>query len=174
MKDNQKIAVTGLDIRIGIAIMLSLLVCHVASMMGIQLQSLAACTGAVMCVQDNGKASWKAGLTRLLGVVCGGVVGIVVVLIQSRFDNVYLFMILCGAAVVVNLLLCRIVKMPYVTARVSCMTFLLVVLVLQGTARINYAVGRFLGTLIGALVSLLVTVGWDVIAQEKSDAVSTR
>lgn len=166
MNNNQKIAVTGLDIRIGIAIMLSLLVCHIASRLGFQLQSLAACTGAVMCVQENGKASWKAGLTRLLGVVCGGAVGIVVVLIQSRFDNAYLFMILCGVAVVVNLLLCKVVKMPYVTARVSCMTFLLVVLVLQGTARINYAFGRFLGTLVGALVSLLVAVVWDAISRK--------
>lgn len=170
MNNNQKIAVTGLDLRIGIAIMLSLLVCHIASGLGFQLQSLAACTGAVMCVQENGKASWKAGLTRLLGVVCGGVVGIAVVLIQSKFDNAYLFMVLCGAAVVVNLLLCKVVKMPYVTARVSCMTFLLVVLVLQGTARINYAFGRFLGTLVGALVSLLVAVVWDVIAQKKVNA----
>lgn len=166
MNNNQKAAVTGLDIRIGIAIMLSLLVCHIASGLGFQLQSLAACTGAVMCVQENGKASWKAGLTRLLGVVCGGAVGIVVVLIQSKFDNAYLFMILCGVAVVVNLLLCKVVKMPYVTARVSCMTFLLVVLVLQGTARINYAFGRFLGTLVGALVSLLVAVVWDAIARK--------
>ncbi len=170
MNNNQKIAVTGLDIRIGIAIMLSLLVCHIASGLGFQLQSLAACTGAVMCVQENGKASWKAGLTRLLGVVCGGAVGIVVVLIQSRFDNAYLFMILCGVAVVVNLLLCKVVKMPYVTARVSCMTFLLVVLVLQGTARINYAFGRFLGTLVGALVSLLVAVAWDAISRKNVNA----
>lgn len=166
MNNNQKIAVTGLDIRIGIAIMLSLLVCHITSGLGFQLQSLAACTGAVMCVQENGKASWKAGLTRLLGVVCGGAVGIVVVLIQSRFDNAHLFMILCGVAVVVNLLLCKVVKMPYVTARVSCMTFLLVVLVLQGTSRINYAFGRFLGTLVGALVSLLVAVVWDAISRK--------
>ena len=57
MNNNQKIAVTGLDLRIGIAIMLSLLVCHIASGLGFQLQSLAACTGAVMCVQENGKAS---------------------------------------------------------------------------------------------------------------------
>lgn len=172
MNHNQKVAVTGLDIRIGIAIILSLLVCHVASLMGFQLQSLAACTGAVMCVQESGKASWKAGLTRLLGVVCGGVVGVVVVLIQSKFDNAYLFMILCGVAVVINLLLCKIVKMPYVTARVSCMTFLLVVLVLQGTARINYAFGRFLGTLVGAMVSVLVAVVWDTIARKKVNVAS--
>lgn len=167
MNNHQKVAVTGLDIRIGITITLSLLLCHIASLLGFQLQSLAACTGAVMCVQESGKASWKAGLTRLLGVVCGGVVGIAVVLIQSQFNNAYLFMFLCGVAAVVNLLLCKIVKMPYVAARVSCMTFLLVVLVLQGTARINYAFGRFFGTLVGALISVLVAVAWDVITQKE-------
>lgn len=169
MNHNQKVTVTGLDIRIGITIMLSLLVCHIVSLLGFQLQSLAACTGAVMCVQESGKASWKAGLTRLLGVACGGAIGIAVVLVQSQFDNAYLFMVLCGVAVVANLLLCKIVKMLYVTARVSCMTFLLVVLVLQGTARINYAFGRFLGTLVGALISVLVAVAWDAITQKKEN-----
>lgn len=168
MKDNQKVSITGLDIRIGIAIMLSLLVCHLTSLLGFQLQSLAACTGAVMCVQDSCKASWKASLTRLLGVVCGGAVGIAVVLIQTQIDNTYLFIILCGSAVVMNLFLCKLVKIPYVTARVSCMTFLLVVLVLQGTARINYAFGRFLGTLAGALVSTLVAFLWDAITCKKA------
>lgn len=171
MNEKQKVTVTGLDIRIGIAIAISLLVCHVASLVGFQIQGLAACTGAVMCVQETGKTSWKAGLTRLLGVICGGVVGVVVVLIQTQLDNAYLFMVLCGIAVVVNLLLCKLVKMPYVAARVSCMTFLLVVLVLQGTARIQYALGRFVGTMVGALVSVLIAIVWDSVMQ-KNEQVS--
>lgn len=163
----QKIAVTGLDIRIGIAITISLLVCQVASLLGYQIQSLAACTGAIMCVQGSGKESWKAGLNRLLGVVCGGVIGIIVVLIQSKFGNVYFAAVLCGAAVVLDLLLCKIVRLPAIAGRVSCMTFVLVVLVLQGTNRINYALGRFLGTLVGAVISLLVAFAWDGITALK-------
>lgn len=174
MKENQKIAVTGLDIRIGLAVAISLVVCEIASLFGLQLQSLAACTGAVMCVQETGKVSLKAGLTRLLGVVCGGVLGIIVVLIQIKVSNAYLFAVLCGVAIVLNLLLCKLVKMPYITARVSCITFLLVVLVLAGTARIYYALGRFWGTLVGAVVSVLVTYAWDAITKAKQKTAASK
>lgn len=170
MKDNQKIAITGLDVRIGLAVGISLLVCQIASLLGLQLQSLAACTGAVMCMQENGKASLKAGLNRLLGVVCGGVLGILVVLVQIKFANAYLFAALCCVAIILDLLLCKIVRLPYIAARVSCITFLLVVLVLSGTARISYALGRFWGTLAGAVVAMLLAFVWDALAGRKRNA----
>lgn len=165
-----KFSVTGLDVRIGLSVALSLLVCQIASLFGLQLQSLAACTGAVMCVQETGKASLKAGLTRLLGVICGGVPGILVVLIQVKLSNAYLFAVLCGIAILLDLMLCKAVKLPYIAARVSCITFLLVVLVLSGTARINYAIGRFWGTMAGAVVSVLVTFVWCAVAGKMQKA----
>lgn len=172
MKEEQKSLVAGLDIRIGVTVAISLLLCNLAALLGLQIQSLAACTAAIMCVQETGKASWKAGLTRLLGVVCGGVLGILVVLIQSKFDNAYLFVVLCGVAVILDIVLCRLIKLPFIAARVSCITFLLVVLVLGGTARINYALGRFLGTLLGAVVSVVITFAWDAVAGAKQKQTS--
>ena len=161
-----KISVTGIDVSIGVTVMLCLLVCHVAGLLGLQLQALSACTGAVMCVQDSKKASWGAGLNRILGVICGGVAGIAVVLVDNVIQIDLVFYLLMGIGVVLNLLLCKLVKLPFVQARVSCMSLMLVTLVLQGGARINYAFGRLLGTLVGAVVALLVSMAFSAILQK--------
>ncbi len=155
-----KISVAPIDIAIGACVALTLLVCHLAGMLGLQIQALAACTGAVMCVQDNKNASWGAGLNRIKGVICGGLVGVGVVLIDSAVNIDVVFYLLVGIGVVANLLLCKAVKLPFVQARVSCMSLLLVTLVLQNAARINYAVGRLIGTLVGAVVALLVSMAF--------------
>lgn len=162
-----KIAVAPIDIAIGAAVVLCLLICHVAGLLGIQIQALAACTGAVMCVQDSKKASWGAGLNRILGVVCGGVAGIAVVLLDNLIQVDLVFYLLVGVGVVLNLLLCKAVKLPFVQARVSCMSLMLVTLVLQGDARINYAFGRLIGTVVGACVALLVSMAFAAIVKKE-------
>ena len=162
-----KISIAGIDISIGVTVMLCLLVCHVAGLLGVQLQALSACTGAVMCVQDSRKASWGAGLNRILGVICGGVAGIAVVLADNLIQIELVFYLLMGVGVVLNLLLCKLVKLPFVQARVSCMSLMLVTLLLQGGARINYAFGRLIGTLVGAVVALLVSMAFAAAFQKK-------
>lgn len=162
-----KIGVEPIEIALGAAVALTLLVCHVAELLGWQIQALAACTGAVMCVQDSRKASWGAGLNRIKGVLCGGLTGIAVVLIDNVLNVDLVFYLLVGIGVVVNLLLCKVVKLPLVQARVSCMSLMLVTLVLQNAARINYAVGRLIGTLVGAAVALLVSMAFAAIMKKE-------
>lgn len=162
-----KIGIEPIEIAIGAAVALTLLVCHIAGMLGLQIQALAACTGAVMCVQDSKKASWGAGLNRIKGVLCGGIVGIAVVLIDNAVNMDLVFYLLVGIGVVINLLLCKAVKLPFVQARVSCMSLMLVTLVLQNAARINYAFGRLIGTLVGAVVALLVSMAFASITKKE-------
>lgn len=162
-----KIGIAGIDIAIGAAVVLTLLVCHAAGMLGFSVQALAACTGAVMCVQDSKDASWGAGLNRIKGVLCGGLTGVAVVLIDNAVNVDLVFYLLVGIGVVVNLLLCKAVKLPFVQARVSCMSLMLVTLVLQNAARINYALGRLIGTLVGAIVALLVSMAFAAITKKE-------
>ena len=163
----QKIGIAPIDVAIGISVIVCLLVCHVAGLLGLQIQALAACTGAVMCTQDNKKASWGAGLNRILGVLCGGLIGILIVLIDNAVNADLLFYLMVGVGVVANMLLCKVVKLPFVQARVSCMSLLLVTLVLQGGLRINYAFGRLIGTLVGACVALLVSMVYAAVTKKE-------
>ena len=149
--DNKKAILTQQDIRIGIAVAISLLICQFAP-----IQALAACTSAIMCSQDGGKPSWKSLLTRLLGVVCGGIAGAIVALLHGLLPNAFVFALLAGLGILLDLILCRITKMPYIAARVSAISFMLVAL--MGGA--NYAVNRFLGTLCGGVIAVAVAAVW--------------
>ena len=141
-----------MDIQIGVTIVLSLLLCQ---WMGIE--ALAVTTGALMCVQDSTKAAYTSSLIRMAGVLWGGLLGVVIAVIDNFVGQPYLFYLLCGAGVVANLMLCKRLGMAYVQARVSALTLLLVVMVFEGTDRLTYAAGRFSGSLLGAVIALAVT-----------------
>lgn len=163
-----KISLTGLELRIGLTIVICLLLCKLCEVLGFSIQALAACTGAVMCVQEGGKASMGACKNRVLGVICGGIVGVAVVLLDNLIGVDLVFYLLVGLGIMANFVLCKVAKLPLVQARVSCMTVLLVVLVLGGPARLSYAIGRFIGTLAGALVAWAVSATWEKLSNKEN------
>lgn len=167
--EKESISVNRADIAVGVSVMICLLVCTLIGKLGFTVQTLAACTGAVMCTQDAGKASWKAGLTRILGVLSGGLVGILLVVADNLLEMSIVFCLLCGVGVVLNLFVCKLLKIPFIQAKVSCMTLLLVVLVLGGEARFGYALGRFVGTLCGAVTALLVSMLFEALTKRKEN-----
>ena len=146
-----------MDLQIGLTIVLCLFLCHWANGVGLQIESLAVTTGALMCVQDSTKAAYATSLIRMVGVLCGGLLGMVIAVIDNLVGQPYCFYLLCGMGVVANLLLCKRFHMIYVQARVSTLTLLLVVMVFQGTDRLSYALNRFTGSLAGAFIALAVT-----------------
>lgn len=158
-----------MDIQIGLTIVLCLLLCHAANGFGIHIEALAVTTGAIMCVQDCTKAVYTTSLTRILGVVFGGIFGVVIVYIDNLIGQPHVFYLLCGVGVVANLLVCKLVRMLYVQARVSCLTLLLIVMVFEGTDRFAYAVNRFIGSLVGALIALAVTLIFTAAVKSKKE-----
>ena len=141
-----------MDAQIGVTIVLSLLLCHWTG-----IEALAVTTGALMCVQDSTKAAYISSLVRLAGVLLGGLLGVAIAVIDNFLGQPGIFYLLCGAGVMVNLLLCERFGMTRIQARVSALTLLLVVLVLDGADRLAYAVDRFAGSLLGAVIALTVT-----------------
>lgn len=151
-----------MDVQIGVTIVLSLLLCHWAG-----IEALAVTTGALMCVQDSTKAAYTSSLIRMVGVLWGGLLGVVLAVIDNFVGQPYLFYLLCGVGVVANLLLCKRFGMIYVQARVSALTLLLVVMIFEGTDRLTYAVDRFAGSLLGAVIALAVTFAFGKLAAKK-------
>ena len=141
-----------MDVQIGVTIVLSLLLCRWAG-----IEALAVTTGALMCVQDSTKAAYHSSLIRMAGVFWGGLLGVVIAVIDNVLGEPCIFCLLCGVGVVANLMLCKRLGMIYVQARVSALTLLLVVMVFEGADRLVYAVNRFAGSLLGALIALAVT-----------------
>lgn len=155
--------ISSQDICIGIGIVLCLFICYFVP----QIQRLAACTAVLMCIQDSEQATFRSGLTRLEGVICGGIAGILVVLLDGVIQKEFVFYLLCGIGIILNLFLCKLVGMIPVTQRVSGITFCLVVFLLQGNGRIYYAASRLIGTLAGAAVALVIILIWRGIQKIK-------
>ena len=152
-----------MDIQIGVTIMLSLLLCH-----WLGIEAMAVTTGALMCVQDSTKAAYTSSLIRMAGVFWGGLLGVVIAVIDNFLGQPYIFYLLCGAGVMANLMLCRGFGMVHIQARVSALTLLLVVMVFEGTDRLAYAVNRFTGSLLGAVIALAVTFVFGKLATDRS------
>lgn len=153
-----------MDILIGVTILFCLVVCHICNEHGISIDALAVTTGAIMCVQDSTKAAFSSSMTRMIGVVIGGMFGIGIALIDSVVNIPFVFYVLTSLGVVATLLVCKFFKMIYVQARVSGLTMLLVVMVFEGADRLTYAMNRFIGGLAGALFALVVTLVYGLLS----------
>lgn len=146
------------DVQICVTMLMSMLLCHWANQLGIHhMEALVVTTGAIMCVEDSAKAVYKASMIRILQVLCGGLIGVVIVLIDNALGMTYLFYVIVSIGVLVTMLLSRQFGLNYIQGRVSCITMLLVVMVSQGADRVEYAIGRLVGGLVGALVAIVVT-----------------
>lgn len=162
----KKEGVEWMDLLIGITILMCLVLCHIANEAGIHIEALAVTTGAIMCVQDSTRAAFSVSLTRLVGVFMGGLFGIGVALIDSAVGIPWVFYVLCSLGVIANLLVCKFFNMIYVQARVSCLTLLLVVMVFDGADRLDYALNRFIGSIVGAVFAIIVTMVFSAIARK--------
>lgn len=159
------VAIDRKDVKIAIAVG----ICLLTSKLFPVIQYMAACFAAILCMQDNAKMSWKMGLYRLIITAIGGAVGILVVLADNMLQNQWLLIPMVMAGVLLTLWGCKLAKVPYITAMIGCITFLIVVMIMPGTQRIAYAGLRLLGTAYGVIVSLAVNVSVEfILVSEKS------
>lgn len=162
MKSN--IHLSNTEVRIGIGIGLGLLLCQFIP----RLQALSICTAVIMCSQDSSRISWKAGITRLLGVLVGGLLACIVVFIDNAVQNNYLFYAMSGVAMILDFLILRALKKPEIVARVSCITIILVLVILKSDLRYVYALNRLIATAVGAFIAVIVGIVFEVLTKKRS------
>ena len=100
----EKAAVTCLDVRIAAAVMICALTAVLLNYFELKfsygemklevIQKMTACISCLLCCQDNTKISKKAGINRLIITAIGGLVGIVVIVIDNAVGNQW-FMVRC-------------------------------------------------------------------------------
>ena len=166
-QENRYSKLEVMDVLIGVTILVCLIFCHFANQAGFHVEAMAVTTGAIMCVQDNARTAWTTSATRISGVVVGGMYGVGIALIDSAVGSPTLFYILCTLGVVATLLVCKFFKMIYVQARVSALTMLLVAMVSDGVGRVDYARNRFIGSLVGAVLALAVSLDFSLLPKKK-------
>jgi len=165
-KQKQSLRVTNVEVRIGICAAL----CKLLTMLIPSIQLLAALTGTLMCTQMNSKVTVKSTVNRLEGVLAGGVVAVLVLLcVDALPEGVrdYIFALLAGAGCVLTLFCCKLIKLPDIAGRVSCITFILTIVMGPMTSGPKYVIARFLGTLAGGLIAIAVAYVNDLIFKKE-------
>jgi uncharacterized membrane protein YgaE (UPF0421/DUF939 family) len=142
--------------KIDIEIALASGICLVAANFIPNFQAMTACIATLLCVQEGVKPSLKAGIMRLIVTAIGGIVGIVIVLLDVYAAGQRLFVVLIMLGVTAVLWGCRLAGIPAFNARIGGVTFILVVLTKTGSERIPYALFRLFSTLYGVAAVLLV------------------
>lgn len=165
--NEEKVKITGLDVRIAVAVAICYLTSTVLKQFGIMvswgdtkleiIQGMTSCFACLLCCQDNTRISRKSGINRLIITAIGGIVGICVVLADEKIGNPWVMAVLVPLGVLLTMILCKAAKVPYINARIGGLTFILVSCTLAGTARVLYAGFRLISTLYGVLITLLVT-----------------
>lgn len=96
-------------------------------------------------------------MNRIIITFIGGLIGIGVILLDNIIGNDWIMAGMVFLGILVTLLLCKAAKVPYINARIGGVTFILVTCTLQGSLRIYYGCFRFISTIFGVLVVMLVT-----------------
>lgn len=147
--EKQKFAFEWLDVKIALGLGLCMLLYFFVP----RLQLLSACTAALMCMQDAPGFTMKSGLTRTLTTIFGGLLAVLVVLADNALGSYPLFTLMSMAGLLLTIWVCRLAQIPPVMCRIGGVTFILVVVVAAGEARVLYALHRVLATVCGAVIA---------------------
>ena len=170
-----KIEVNRIDIKIILAIGLCVLTSTILKQCGITvsyggrnleiIQAMTASISCLLCVQENGIASRKAGWTRIKVTVVAAVVAFFVVLLDTLIGNVLVSVLLIMAGVLLTMFLCKVSKVPYMNCRIGGVNFVLMACTLSENARLLYTGFRVVSTFYGVFMVLLVTYLFDRVSR---------
>jgi uncharacterized membrane protein YccC len=169
--------VTVLDIQMGVAVFICFMVSTICSKAGFLfpvgdrnleiIQKMTSCIACLLCSQDTTAISLKAGINRIIITFIGGLVGILVIILDDMIGNDWILGCMVALGIVLTFYLCKAAKVPYINARIGGVTFILVTCTLQSGARIYYGIFRLISTVFGVLVVLLVTWVFQLLSRKK-------
>ncbi len=116
-----------------------------------------ACIAAVFCMKDTVASSISMGINRTVGTIIGGVVGIIMIYLNSVFPFLNLITpILTGIGVSFSIYLCTIIHKPEAVI-VSCIV--LIAIMINSASQANayiYAISRSFDTIIGIIIAVFI------------------
>lgn len=160
--------IEALDVRIAVSVLICLLSAELLNVLnlkiaynGMHLEIIQHLTAGISCClvcQATAEISKKAAVNRLIITAIGGIMGILIAVTGIWINNGWFLAAATALGVLLTLFFCKCAGVPYVNARIGGVTCILVAGTLSGTARILYALLRFVSTLYGALIAILVTM----------------
>ncbi len=114
-----------------------------------------ACIAAIICMQSSVKQSLRQGVSRVIGTVLGGLVGLGVLLLDDLIKIPVVTGLLMGGGIVLTLWLCNLIKRP-AACSIGCVVVCVVMLNHGGPDRYVYTLFRVAETIVGIVVAVAV------------------
>ena len=114
-----------------------------------------ACIASIVCMQSSVGATWKQGVSRLLGTLIGGVLGLLCVSVTTYWGHPVVLVLVCGVGTLACSYLCNVLNRPSACA-ISAIVCCSIMLSHSGQERYFYTVARMLETAVGILVAMAV------------------
>ena len=115
---------------------------------------LYACIAALICLQSTVDQSVQLGISRLIGIGVGGVLGIATLLLGPALDNPWVKAPVLGLVCVAGVWLCLLLKRPGACVMACILPCVILITGVTGVTRYHYAVARIAETLVGLFIAL--------------------
>ena len=121
-----------------------------------QMGPLYACIACIVCMQSTLGQTVQSGVSRLIGVAIGGVLGVVTLLLGDRLDNGLLVLPILGVLCVAGMWISLLIQRPAACVMACIVPCVILITGVTGADRYYYAAARIIETVIGVCVAMLV------------------
>ena len=119
-----------------------------------QMGPLYACIACIICVQSTLGQTVQQGISRLIGVIVGGVLGTATLLLGPLLDDPWVKMPVLGAVCVAGVWLCLLIRRPTACGMACILPCVILITGVTGVTRYYYAAARIIETVVGVAVAL--------------------
>ena len=121
-----------------------------------QMGPLYACIACIVCMQSTLGQTVQSGVSSLIGVAIGGVLGVATLLLGDRLDNGLLVLPILGVLCVAGMWISLLIQRPAACVMACIVPCVILITGVTGTDRYYYAAARIIETVIGVCVAMLV------------------
>ena len=121
-----------------------------------QMGPLYTCIACIVCMQSTLGQTVQSGVSRLIGVAIGGVLGVATLLLGDRLDNGLLVLPILGVLCVAGMWISLLIQRPAACVMACIVPCVILITGVTGTDRYYYAAARIIETVIGLCVAMLV------------------
>ena len=119
-----------------------------------QLGPLYACIASIICLQSSLGQAVQLGVSRLIGIGVGSVLGVATLLLGPALDNPWIKAPVLGAVCVAGVWLCLLLKRPGACVMACILPCVILITGVTGVTRYYYAAARIIETLVGLFIAL--------------------
>ena len=119
-----------------------------------QLGPLYACIASIICLQSTLGQTLRQGISRLIGIGVGSLLGVATLLLGPALDNPWVKAPVLGAVCVAGVWLCLLLKRPAACGMACILPCVILITGVTGITRYYYAGARIIETVVGLLIAL--------------------